>query len=50
MLRGREMQHSSLAVDLANRFISDLENDPILVEKKPMIEGRNVTAWLAPKA
>ena len=43
------MQHSSLAVDLANRFIGDLENDPVTVEKKPMVEGRNVTAWLAPQ-
>lgn len=50
MLRGREMQHSSLAVDLANRFIADLENDPVTVEKKPMVEGRNVTAWLAPQS
>ena len=50
MLRGREMQHSSLALDLANRFITDLANDAITVEKKPMIEGRNVTTWLAPKS
>ena len=50
MLRGREMQHSSLAVDLANRFITDLENDPITVEKKPIIEGRNVTAWFVPQS
>ena len=49
MLRGREMQHSSLAVDLANRFITDLANDPINVEKKPMVEGRNVTAWFSPQ-
>ena len=49
MLRGREMQHSSLAIDLANRFIADLANDPVTVEKKPMVEGRNVTAWLAPQ-
>ena len=48
MLRGREMQHSHLAIELAERFISDLANDPINVEKKPMVEGRNVTAWLAP--
>ena len=47
--RGREMQHSSLAFDLANRFIADLANDPVTVEKKPMVEGRNVTAWLAPQ-
>ena len=49
MLRGREMQHSSLAIDLANRFIEDLANDPLVVEKKPIIEGRNVTAWFAPQ-
>ena len=49
MLRGREMQHSNLAVDLANRFISDLEGDLVMVEKKPVVEGRNVTAWFAPQ-
>ena len=48
MLRGREMQHSHLAIELAERFINDLSEDPITIEKKPMIEGRNVTAWLAP--
>ena len=50
MLRGREMQHSSLAFDLANRFIEDLKNDPITLEKKPMLEGRNVTMYFAPQA
>lgn len=50
MLRGREMQHSHLAVELAERFLKDLENDGITVEKKPMIEGRNITAWIAPSA
>ena len=49
MLRGREMQHSNLAVDLANRFINDLAQDSLIVEKKPMVEGRNVTAWFAPQ-
>lgn len=48
MLRGREMQHSHLAMELADRFLNDLANDPITVEKKPIIEGRNVTAWIAP--
>ena len=47
MLRGREMQHSNLAFELANRFIADLANDPIQVEKKPQLEGRNVTLYLA---
>ena len=50
MLRGREMQHSHLAMELAERFLADLANDGITVEKKPMIEGRNVTAWIAPSA
>ncbi len=50
MLRGREMQHSNLAFDLANRFLKDLENDPIQVEKKPILEGRNVTLYLAPQS
>lgn len=50
MLRGREMQHSSLAFELANRFIEDLKDDPITIEKKPMLEGRNVTMYLAPQA
>lgn len=48
MLRGREMQHSHLAVELAEKFLADLAEDKITVEKKPMIEGRNVTAWIAP--
>lgn len=50
MLRGREMQHSSLAIDLANKFIADLSEDAVVVEKKPMVEGRNVTAWIAPQS
>ena len=49
MLRGREMQHSNLAVELAEKFIADLANDPVVVEKKPMVEGRNVIVWLAPQ-
>ena len=49
MLRGREMQHSNLAFELAQRFIDDLANDPLQVEKKPMLEGRNVTLYLAPQ-
>ena len=50
MLRGREMQHSSLAFDLANRFIEDLKDQPVVLEKKPMLEGRNVTMYFAPQA
>ena len=50
MLRGREMQHSNLAFDLANRFIADMETEPVQLEKKPQIEGRNVTFYLAPQS
>ena len=33
MLSGREMQHSNLAFDLANKFVKDLENMPVVIEK-----------------
>lgn len=49
MLRGREMQHSELAFELAKRFLQDMENEPLQVEKKPMMEGRNVTMYLGPQ-
>lgn len=49
MMRGREMQHSNLAFDLANRFVEDLKNEPMVIEKKPMLEGRNVTLYLGPQ-
>ena len=53
MLRGREMQHSNLAFDLAQKFITDmLENSdmPVVLEKKPQLEGRNVTFYLVGQA
>ena len=48
MLRGREMQHSHLAFDLINKFMAEFESDPVAVEKKPQIEGRNVIMILTP--
>lgn len=48
MLRGREVQHSNLAFDLANRFLTDLEDVPKTIDKKPGLEGRNVITILAP--
>lgn len=48
MLRGREMQHSNLAFDLANRFLTDLAEEALVIEKRPQLEGRNVTMFLAP--
>lgn len=50
MLRGREMQHSKLAFDLANRFVEDLKKEPMAIEKKPQMEGRNVTLLIGPQA
>ena len=43
------MQHSQLAFDLANRFVEDLKDEPIQIEKKPQLEGRNVTLFLGPQ-
>ena len=48
MLRGREMQHSHLAMELINKFLNEFEQDQIVLEKKPLIEGRNVVMILAP--
>lgn len=48
MLRGREVQHSSLAFDLINRINTDLEEISYVTEKKASLEGRNVTMILAP--
>ena len=50
MLRGREMQHSNLAFDLANKFVKDMENMPVTIEKGPMMEGRNVSLYIAPQS
>lgn len=48
MLRGREMQHNKMALDLANKFLEDLSEESCVVEKIPSLEGRNVVAVLAP--
>lgn len=48
MLRGREMQHNKLAFDLANRFLDDIKDANPIIEKNPMLEGKNVVAILAP--
>lgn len=50
MLRGREMQHANLAFDLVNKFLADLEQEPIVIEKRAQLEGRNVTLFLAPQS
>ena len=49
MLRGREMQHTDLAFELLNRFVQDLADSGAIIEKKPQVEGRNVTLYLSPQ-
>ena len=48
MLRGREMQHNKLAFDLANKFLADIQDVNPVIEKQPMLEGKNVVSILAP--
>ena len=48
MLRGREMQHNHLAMDVAVKFLGDLADVKPVIEKNPTLEGRNVVAVLAP--
>lgn len=48
MLRGREMQHTELAFALAKRFLADLEDEAINIEKRPSMEGRNLIIILSP--
>ncbi|MBR2068992.1 MAG: translation initiation factor IF-3 [Candidatus Gastranaerophilales bacterium] len=50
MLRGREMQHSHLAIELINKFQAEFEENSVIIEKKPQVEGRNVVMILAPNA
>ena len=46
-MRGRQNAHSSLGVDVMNRFF-DLVSSVGVMEKKPMFEGRNILMILAP--
>lgn len=48
MLRGREMQHSKLAYELAERFLEDLKDTTFTLERKPILEGRNVITIVTP--
>lgn len=48
MLRGREMQHNKLAIDLAKKFLAEFEEGTFVLEKAPSLEGRNVIMFLAP--
>ncbi len=46
-MRGRQNAHSSLGVDVMNRFY-DLVKDVSVMEKRPLLEGRNILMILAP--
>ena len=48
MFRGREMSHPELGEALLNKMAEEL-GDTAIVEKKPKIEGRNMTMVIAPK-
>lgn len=47
--RGREVTHSSLGEDILNRFASEIEEVGI-IDKKPKMEGRNMSMFISPKA
>lgn len=48
-MRGRQNAHSDLGVEVMNKFYQIIENDA-MIEKKPLLEGRNILMILAPKA
>ncbi|MBQ8726544.1 MAG: translation initiation factor IF-3 [Clostridia bacterium] len=46
-MRGRQNAHSSLGVDVMNRFF-ELVGTVAVMEKRPLFEGRNILMILAP--
>ena len=46
-LRGRQMAHAELALDVMKRFF-ELVKDCGVMEKQPLTEGRNIWMMLAP--
>lgn len=46
--RGREVQHSNLALELLNRLNNDLK-EIIEQQQAPTKEGKNLTMFLTPK-
>ncbi|MBQ3597335.1 MAG: translation initiation factor IF-3 [Clostridia bacterium] len=46
-MRGRQMAHSELGVDVMKRFF-ELVKDQGQMEKQPLMEGRNIWMMLAP--
>lgn len=47
-LRGREIQHSQLAFDLAKRIEADAVNETCIIEKNAGMEGKSLIMILAP--
>ncbi len=47
MLRGRELQHSDMAMDLMNKFFEELKEIGTM-DREPKVEGRNVIMILSP--
>lgn len=45
-MRGRQMAHANLSIDVMNRFF-EMVQDVAIMEKKPLTEGRNVYMMLA---
>jgi translation initiation factor IF-3 len=46
-MRGRQMAHASMGVDVMNRFFEMLDNKAVM-DKKPTTEGRNIMMILSP--
>ena len=46
--KGRQMAHPEVGEEVMNRFIA-MVGDAAVVEKKPVMDGRNLMATLAPK-
>lgn len=47
-MRGRQMAHSEIAIEVMKRFYALVE-DCAAMEKQPLTEGRNIWMMLAPK-
>ena len=46
-MRGRQMAHATMGVDVMNRFFDMLDNKAVM-DKKPTTEGRNIMMILSP--
>lgn len=46
MLRGREMQHSRMAIELMNKFSNELK-DLAIIDREPRLEGKSVIMILS---